>query len=278
MHKHLLHAVLPIAKLVLFLFCVLLFALPVGLIQQIPFVKGLPTEHSIVFLEFFLIFSVFGALFLLTKIFYPITFHDFFITKKGAFSGLLKGTVIGVIIMTICVMLMALTGNASFMMGSINIGLFFFYILYFLIVALFEELFFRTYALFVLAETYPLTVSVLINGVLFGLLHTGNAGFTWLAMLNISLAGILFSMVTLYHRNISWAIGIHLGWNFAQGVLFGFNVSGNKTTGLLNTKPIGPRHLSGGEFGIEGSVICTMVMMLIISYFFMKHKIEPIGI
>ncbi|HTM98093.1 MAG TPA: CPBP family intramembrane glutamic endopeptidase [Pedobacter sp.] len=276
MGKKLLYYFLPIAKLVLFGICFLFFALPVSLLKNIPFIKELNTEESTVLWETCLIFSLFLVLFLLSKMFKPLTFRHFFIVRKDAFGSFLKGTLLGICIMAMCIALLSLIGNVSFMIGGITLGMFFFYIIYFLVVAFFEELLFRTYPLFVFAETYPIALAILFNGLLFGFVHATNPGFTWLAMLNISLAGVLFSMFTLYYRSLSWAIGIHLGWNFAQGILFGFKVSGSNTPSLLSTKPTGVSYISGGEFGIEGSLICTIILVLIITYFFRKHKIAPI--
>ncbi len=268
------HYVAPIGKLIVFVVCILAFALPISLVQQVSFFKGLNTENSTLLLEVLLIFSIFGALFLLTKLYKPLTFGQLFIVKKNALNGFLKGTMFGIAIMGICVGLLSLMGYVSFTVGKISVSLVFFYVAYFFVVALFEELLFRTYALFIFAETYPVTLTIIINGLLFGLIHLLNPGFTWLAMLNVSLAGVLFSMFTLYYRNLSWAVGIHLGWNYAQGIIFGFNVSGTSTPSILKTRPIANGYLSGGEFGVEGSLICTIILLLIISYFMMRFKMK----
>ncbi len=276
MHKALLYYIMPIFKLAAFLICLIVCALPVGLFQLIPVIDNLNDEYSTVLIGSLLMISIFGALFMMTKIYELSTIKSFFISRKAALKDFLKGTVFGVVILAICAGLLVLTGNVSFSLGKISLAIFLFYILYFLVVALFEELFSRTYILFVFAESYPIAIAVLINGVLFGLLHAFNPGFTWLAMLNITLAGVLFSIFTLYYRSISWAVGIHLGWNFAQGILFGYKVSGNDSPGLLIANPIGENYFSGGVFGVEGSLICTIVLFVIITYFAIRYKIAPI--
>lgn len=276
MGKALLYYTMPVAKLVVFLGCLIICALPVGLFQLIPLIHNLNDKYATVVIESLLMVSIFGALVMITKLYNPSTIDSFFISSRGALKEILKGTVFGLIILAICAGLLVLTGNVSLSLGKISFAIFLFYILYFLVVALFEELFSRTYILFVFAESYPLAIAVIINGLLFGCLHALNPGFTWLAMINITLAGMLFSMFTLYHRSISWAVGIHLGWNFAQGILFGYKVSGGDTPSLLVAKPIGVYYLSGGEFGIEGSFICTIVLFVTIIYLAMKYKIAPI--
>lgn len=272
MRKALLYYIMPIIKLVEFVICIIVCALPVGLFQLIPAIHNLNNKYATVIIGSLLMISVFGALVMMTKIHKPSAITRFFLSRKDALKGFLKGTVFGIVIITICAVVLMQTGYVTLSVGKISIALFLYYILYFLVVAMFEELFSRTYLLFIFAESYPIAFAVLINGLLFGLLHAFNPNFTWLAMINISLAGILFSMFTLYHRSINWAIGIHLGWNFAQGILFGYKVSGTDTPSVLVAKPIGAYYLSGGEFGIEGSLICTIVLFIIIIYFALTHE------
>lgn len=267
---------MPMVKLVVFVICFIVCALPVGLFQSIPAINDLNNRYATVILESLLMISVFGALVIMTKMYKPSVLTSFFLSRKGALKGFLKGMMFGIVIITICAVVLMLTGYVTLSIGKISILLFLYYILYFLVVAMFEELFSRTYPLFVFAESYPIALAVLINGLLFGLLHAFNPNFTWLAMINISLAGMLFSMFTLYHHSINWAIGIHLGWNFAQGILFGYKVSGTDTPGVLVAKPTGVYYLSGGEFGVEGSLICTLVLVVVIIYLVKKYKIAPI--
>ncbi len=268
--------IMPILKLVVFVICLIICALPVGFFQLIPVINTLEDKYDTLVTHPLLMISVFGALVMMTKMYKPSGLANFFITKKRFLKDVLKGTLFGIVILTICAVLLMLTGYVTFSMGKISIFLFLHYILYFLVIAMFEELLSRTYPLFVFAESYPIGLAILINGLLFGLLHVLNPGFTLVAMLNITLAGMLFSMFTLYHRSINWAIGIHLGWNFTQGILFGYKVSGTDTPGVLLAKPTGVFYLSGGEFGIEGSLICTLVLTLVIIFLVIKYKIEPI--
>lgn len=276
MHKGLLFYVMPIVKLVLFIIALLVCALPVGALQFIPAIEGLDDSYATIVSESLLLISIFGALFIMTKMYQPATIDSFFIPKKRILKELLSGTLVGVLMLGCCGGLLLAQGAVTFTLGKISVFFFILYLLHFLVVAVFEESLFRTYPLFVLAETYPIWIAVLINGLLFGLLHGLNPGFTWLAMMNITLAGILFSLFTLYYKSISWVIGIHLGWNFTQGILLGYKVSGTATPRVLIAKPIGANHLSGGEFGIEGSLTCTIVLTIMIIYLALKFKIKPL--
>ena len=100
---------------------------------------------------------------------------------------------------------------------------------------------------------------------LFALGHWGNPGMhgatrAW-ATLNIGLAAILLGFCYLRTRSLALPIGVHLGWNWAQGSLLGFGVSG--TTDIKGVwSPVfhgRPEWLTGGAFGLEASVVCTLV-------------------
>ena len=108
-------------------------------------------------------------------------------------------------------------------------------------------------------------VGQLVFAGLFALMHWGNPGMhgatkVW-ATLNIGLAAILLGFCYLRTRSLALPIGVHLGWNWAQGSLLGFGVSGTSmTTGAWSPVFHGrPEWLTGGAFGLEASLLCTLV-------------------
>lgn len=277
MEERVLYYLMPIFKLLLFFGLVIGCFFPVLIFFNFDFItfdeKSIYTQIGY---EAGVGLAVVGALLMVFKMLKTYDFESLFIIKKNVLSGFLKGTLIGSLLLSCCIGVAFLNGNVSFTLGSINIVLFILFLVYYIVVACFEELLFRSFPLVVLAERYPVALSITITSILFGLAHLGNAGFTWLAMLNITLAGALFSIFVLQKRNISWAIGLHFGWNFTQGTLLGYQVSGENSPGLLVAKPTGAIYFSGGSFGIEGSVFCTVFMMAIIGYLLYKHPIEPV--
>lgn len=100
-----------------------------------------------------------------------------------------------------------------------------------------------------------------LTSALFGFLHITNDDATWWSSLAISLeAGILLGAAYLLTRRLWLAIGIHAAWNFTQGWVFSVPVSGGDAPlGLLITRRIGPDWLTGGDFGLEASVIAMLV-------------------
>ncbi len=84
-------------------------------------------------------------------------------------------------------------------------------------------------------------------------------------------------------RRLWLCIGIHIAWNFAEGGIFSAAVSGGDTKGLLQAKLIGADWLTGGAFGVEGSVvalaICAAVGILLVAKAVRKGNIvQPFGL
>ncbi len=107
--------------------------------------------------------------------------------------------------------------------------------------------------------------------VFFALGHWGNPGMqgatkVW-ASLNIGLAAIMLGLAYLKTRSLALPIGLHLGWNWAQGTLLGFGVSGNAEVGFLRPVFHGqPEWLTGGAFGLEASLPAILVLVAFILY------------
>jgi len=267
----------PILKVGLFLLFIILCRLPFELIQNFKFISfPVSPVFSEVIFQATLVLSVLGALLMIFQTFKTINFARVFVVKKNMVSAFLKGSLIGFLLIVCCAIFALLNGNVVFSVGSITPIAWIGYLLFFIAVAVFEELTFRSYPLFIFAERYPLFFAVLMNGILFGLAHLANPNFNGLAMLNITLAGSLFALLVLQPRNISWAIGFHFAWNFTQGILLGYKVSGIDAAGLLKATPVGSVYLSGGNFGMEGSLFCTVILLAGIIFFALRRPIHPI--
>jgi hypothetical protein len=98
-------------------------------------------------------------------------------------------------------------------------------------------------------------IALAITSLLFALLHAFNPNITWLALLNIFLAGFVMGIVYVYTGNLWFAIAFHFSWNFFLGPILGYEVSGLPLESLLQQSIHGPDWLTGGEFGLEGSVL-----------------------
>lgn len=184
------------------------------------------------------------------------------IAKSGAVTQTLFGFAIGFGFITVS-MLMLLTefsfgerpGNGLSIvasMAAMSLG-----------AAVTEELIFRGLALQALEKLCGSWAALTITAVLFGGLHLANPDATpWSSTAIAIEAGVLLGAAFLWKRNIWFVVGLHFAWNTTLG-LIGIPVSGHASEGLMTTNPTGPDLLTGGEFGLEASIVPVIVSLLI---------------
>ena len=129
-----------------------------------------------------------------------------------------------------------------------------------------EEMLFRGYGFQVLVRAIGPFATILPTAVLFGLAHTQNLHFTWLALLNTILWGVVFGYAFLVSGDLWLPIGLHFGWNWTLPLL-GANLSGFTmgVTGLTVHWKIGELW-SGGDYGPEGGLLTTAIVILLFFY------------
>ena len=127
-----------------------------------------------------------------------------------------------------------------------------------------EEVATRGWLLTRIAARTNLPLAIAISSSLFGILHLGNAGVTFISLLNIVLDGVLAGLLLIYTDSIWLVVAQHGTWNYVQGNLLGFQVSGTGADASIFsfTMGSGPDWLTGGEFGAEGSIITTLVLLV----------------
>ncbi|BCJ55374.1 CAAX amino protease [Actinoplanes sp. NBRC 14428] len=126
-----------------------------------------------------------------------------------------------------------------------------------------EELMFRGLLLQALERMAGSWVALGVTALLFGLLHLANPGATLWSSIAIAVeAGVLLGAAFLWRRNLWFAVGLHFAWNTAVGLL-GIPVSGHPADGVLVTRPTGPELLTGGDFGLEASLVPVLVSLLL---------------
>ena len=144
----------------------------------------------------------------------------------------------------------------------------------FIFVAWSEELLSRGYHLQTVASGTNLFWGVMISSAIFGLLHLGNPGATWTSTLGIFVAGIFFAFGYIRTKQLWLPMGMHLGWNFFEGVVFGFPVSGLDIYHLTRIQVRGPEVWTGGAFGPEAGLVvlpALLVGVLLIYIYTMKR-------
>jgi membrane protease YdiL (CAAX protease family) len=177
------------------------------------------------------------------------------------------GLLFGIVSITIVFVALLLTGNAvveswkpQFTSDTII------YLVIFTLVGFAEEIFGRGYVMSVLRQTRNVPAIVLISSIIFALMHGGNAGIGILPLINLTLVGILFAYMYLKSGNIWMCIGYHITWNYFQGNVFGFKVSGTAPAGLISTTYPSNNIFNGGNFGPEGGLFVTAIILLGLLY------------
>ena len=191
--------------------------------------------------------------------------------KENFLSSLLKGFGLGLALFLLT--LLGLVALGQYQFDSIHLNLYslvfvVFTIPFWILQGTAEEVVSRAWLLPQLASRTNLKLAVLISSLFFTLLHTGNSGLTPLSLVNLFLFGVAMSLYLLKTDTVWGIAGIHGAWNFAQGNLFGILVSGQPSgTSLMTFLPQGNQGwLSGGSFGIEGSIVSSIILFLLILY------------
>jgi hypothetical protein len=136
------------------------------------------------------------------------------------------------------------------------------YLLIFIITGWQEELLFRGYHLQTLSSGINLFWGVLISSAIFGALHLGNPKATWISAVGIFFAGLFLALGYLRTGQLWLSIGLHIGWNFFEGIVFGFPVSGTASYPLLRMHVSGPLLWTGGAFGPEAGLIILPAILI----------------
>jgi uncharacterized protein len=137
---------------------------------------------------------------------------------------------------------------------TVMIGVFTFFV-GFILVGWNEELLSRGYHLQTLGNGLNVFWGVIISSSLFGLAHLGNPNATWVSAAGIFFAGLFLAYGYLRTGQLWLSIGLHIGWNFFEGVVFGFPVSGLDIYHLIRLQIQGPVMWTGGAFGPEAGLI-----------------------
>lgn len=187
-------------------------------------------------------------------------------------SMILKGFAIGFGFFSSVVLIMALLGayriaNVRFDLISQLQG-----VAFFLSVAACEEITFRGFLFRMLDEKYGFWIATAVSAITFGFIHLTNDHATWWSATAIVLEiGFFFGAIYKYTGSLWVPIGIHWIWNYMQGNVYGFAVSGNNIGDSILTPVIeGNNYITGGEFGAEGSVIAATIGVIISVYLIKK--------
>jgi membrane protease YdiL (CAAX protease family) len=222
--------------------------------------------------RFILLFAALGAGYFCTRLLEGLPWRALGLWFHARwFRDFLVGSAIGVASLTIATAIATAGGGLTFQFSGrdalLQVGqTLVFSAVLFVLAALAEEALFRGYPLQTFTRAGLALLAVLLTSVPFAAVHLRNpnvaAGFTFI---NTSLAGVWFAVAYLRTRSLWLPLGLHWAWNWALGALFGLPVSGITDLApypLLHGIDLGPAWLTGGSYGIEGGVACTITLIV----------------
>ena len=146
----------------------------------------------------------------------------------------------------------------------------------FLVVAVGEEVLFRGIVFRMLDQQWGTVAALILSALIFGFVHITNSNATvWSSVAIAVEAGLLLGAAYKWAGNLWLPIGIHWAWNFFQGPIFGFAVSGNGTDSLIKPVIEGSDWLTGGSFGAEASIpafVTGLVFTALFLYWISKRN------
>lgn len=240
----------------------------VGIATEIARISG-ASEYWTTFFDLVLGFGTISLLvYLIVRFREKRLFRDVGFQKEFA-GNYFKGFAVGIFLMLICITLMTVFGGMELVIKSPNTGV---KVLPSVLIILFgwiiqggtEEILTRGWMLPLLGRRYNVPFAIVVTSIFFMILHSGNNGMTLMPILNLVLFGIFAALFVVNEESIWGICGMHSAWNWMQGNILGISVSGTDPVGgsLLKFAPKGNELLSGGIFGVEGSIVCTLVFLL----------------
>lgn len=185
---------------------------------------------------------------------------------RGSLKDLGFGLFLGAISITIITFILMVSGNVTLMNSFLEPEFTVYaltFLIMFILVGVFEEMFFRGYVMSTMASRgNQKWVIYVVSALLFSIVHATNPNVSVLGLVNIALVGILFAYMFDATNSLWLPIGYHITWNYFQGNVFGFAVSGTTPHGIYNVNIAkGNELLTGGTFGLEGGVLATILII-----------------
>jgi len=220
--------------------------------------------------------GIFLFLWLWTRFFEKRSFSSLGFELPNALIKYLRGFLVGIIIFGGAVGLLAVTGFAEIeqgnpsMQGMTALGGVLVVLAGWLVQGAAEETLTRGWMLPVLSARYKPWVGILVSSLFFAVLHSLNPNLSVIAMINLALFGFFAAFYALREGSLWGICALHSVWNWVQGNIFGFEVSGGSFGGgtLLNLMETGPDWLTGGPFGPEGGLAVTFVLVVGMAFIF----------
>ncbi len=195
------------------------------------------------------------------------------LSSRGAVVETARGLLLAAGMVGLTVAVLAAFGCYTVAEVNSNQRLMVDYFVKFTMGAFLEELLFRLIVFRLTEEWLGSWWALATQVVLFGVAHIANDNATVLTGLCVAVVGgLVYTAAFMYTHRIWFALGIHAGWNYFQSGIFGMPNSGSAYEGVLLPKVTGPRWLTGGDFGIEASVLGVGLCLIVGIVYVIKSK------
>lgn len=187
------------------------------------------------------------------------------LTLKRTWADLGLGMLLGILFFGAVTGLMALAGCYRISEAHFDLTLLLLAFFQFFFVAVYEEIIFRGVLFRLIDDRWNTLAALIVSALLFGAIHMMNPGATvWSAVAIAVSAGLLLGAGFKGSGTLWLPIGLHWAWNFVEGNVFGFFVSGTSVqTKIFSAVITGPDWLTGGRFGAEAAVPTVVVGLLL---------------
>lgn len=198
--------------------------------------------------------------------------------RSTAGGKILRGLGVGLLMMLVCVLVPLLTGQATLTWSAPDASALLFIVIMliaFLLQGSTEEILTRGFLTQAVARRFGLAIAIGVQAVVFALMHGSNPGMGVMPIVNLILFAVFASFYSLADGSLWGICAMHGIWNWAQGNLFGVAVSGQQTADSFFAYTINADSsslLTGGAFGIEGSLVTTIVYLLGIALAFRAFR------
>jgi membrane protease YdiL (CAAX protease family) len=189
-------------------------------------------------------------------------------SRPGALHELMTGVSAGIALFAAIITILAALGSYH-ILGMDSVAVLVKPFAEMAMVAVVEEILFRGVLFRIPERSLGSWAALVISSAIFALAHVPNAGVTVLAVAATVLAGVVFAAAYMATRRLWLPVGLHFGWNYISDAVFSVPTSGQAAKGLLHGQLSGPVWLSGGEYGVEGSVL-TVVAMLVAALYLLR--------
>ncbi len=219
-----------------------------------------------------LIFTIL-AVFLVRKLIDRESFISLGFSVKRYVKDMLFGFFGAIIIMGTGFLILLMLGNLRITSFNIDVSALLYWGIALFLGAALEEISFRGYMLNNMMASMNNILAAAIIAVLFGIGHGMGQNASVVSIVNCTLMGLFVGLYYIRKKNLWMPIFFHLGWNFFQGTIFGFNISGRSFDySLLGTELTGSELIIGGKVGFEGSLILTLLTVLVIIFFEIRFR------